>query len=285
MSTNQNGTGHKKGIIWDDVTDLGLVPDTEIAKRYGVNNATVRHARKRRGIVGINPTPRYSIDWESVGLGKYTDRYLADILGCSSGIVHKERNKRKIPPHDTRYRTVENQGAYYGESIIDLWLHNNGIAHEFQKKIGPYRVDWLLADNVVWEFVGMWHHKLYGEQYRSNFEVKEKYLTDNGYTVRAIQEAELDTFKNAVDIREILSLCDFACARCKRSDVKHHSFGFCGRCARREKSGKPDSDIKTPLKSDDYFECSKCGSIKKFKRVRDLCNLCNNRKYYAKLKP
>lgn len=103
-------------------------------------------------------------------------------------------------------------------------------------------------------------------------------------TERAIHEAELDTFKNAVDIREILSLCDFTCARCKRSDVKHHSFGFCGRCARREKSGKPDSDIKTPLKSDDYFECSKCGSIKKFKRVRDLCNLCNNRKYYAEFK-
>ena len=263
-------------VNWDLVEDLGKVTDSEIARRYNISPTAVMYARRRRNIPSINPVPRLDIDWDKVPLGKYIDLHIADMYGCSVGIVHRERNKRKIPPHGLLYRTAENQGAYYEEALIDAWMHLNNVSHTFQHKIGPYRVDWLLSDKEVWEFAGMWDHGIYGAEYRSNFEAKNRYLTDLGYSVRLILRSEMPEFRVGVDLKSIISLTDFVCNGCERHDVKHHAFGLCDRCAFRKKKG---IDYKAPVKPSfkegkDVFVCLTCGSTDRYKQVRNNCMKC-----------
>ena len=196
----------------------------------------VCNARKLRNIKALNPTPKYNIDWDQIPLGKYLDEHLANMLGCTYGLVNKERVKRNIPPYGMTYRTFENQGAYYGEAIIDAWLHKQNIPHTFQKQIGPYRVDWVLDKNVIWEFVGMWDHKLYGEDYRNNFYNKKAYLEYNGFTVRAIHQKELNDFKKDIDLKLLYSFGHFVCSGCNRNNVKHVAHGLCSACYIRNKT-------------------------------------------------
>ena len=265
-------------VDWDKVLDLGKVRDCEIALQYGVSQTAVLLARKRRGIAPFCTRIYHNIDWGQVPLGKYPDEYLADTLGCSKVLVHKERNKRKIPPHGMLFRTSENQGAYYEEAIIDLWLHNQGIQHVFQAKIGPYRVDWLLGTCEVWEFLGMWSHRIYGEEYRSSFQRKKEYLEANGYSVRGIHKSEIAPLKAEVNLTDLHSMGSFVCRGCGRSNQKHQAHALCGTCVGRQARGV---DLALPvmplLREADYFKCSCCGSEDRKKQAKGLCLRCYNK--------
>ena len=240
-------------------------------------------ARQRRGIAAFRTTPKHSIQWDEVPLGQCVDEHLADMLGCSKGLVYKERTRRRIPPYGMTYRTVENEGAYYEEAIVDAWLHKKGIQHEFQKKLGPYRVDWLLADNVVWEYLGMWRHQLYGETYRKNFGVKRAFLESEGFTVRAIHRAEIQDFKSTVDLKALLSMGLFECRGCGRKDVKHHAHALCAGCLTRQQKGIPFGPMSVKLRPEDPFVCASCGSEDRRKRVRGNCGRCASKSYKTKL--
>jgi hypothetical protein len=262
-------------VEWDSVADLGKVPDCDIARRFEVSQTAVLNARRSRGIPPFRTIPSYNIEWDSVGLGDLTDQHLADILGCSKGLVHKERRRRNIPPYGMLYRTSENQGAYYDEAIIDAWLHARNVPHEFQKQIGPFRVDWLLAGNEIWEYLGMWDHQIYGPEYQTNFAKKLTYLESLGFSVRGIHTSEIGVFKSGVDLTAIHSLGRFVCSGCNRTDVKHHAFGLCSRCVGRKRSGV---DLKSPvtprLTQNSQFKCSSCPSVNRNRQVRGQCSKC-----------
>lgn len=267
-------------IHWNEIEDLGKVADSELAYRLGVSSQCVYQARKRRNIPAKNPTPTYKIDWNSVPLGKMTDEHLAELLGCTAALVHKKRHQKQIPAFGMLYRTVENEAAYYGEAIIDAWLHNKSIIHSFQFQIGPYRVDWMIhKTKEIWEFVGMWDHRLYGKTYREKFAVKEAYLKDQGYDVRKIHQTELSDFKKEVDLQIIHKAVAFKCNGCNRDNVKHHGHGLCSTCVGRKKTGRSLGPIKISfLKPTDNFECEDCRSKNRCKRVQNKCHKC-----YSKL--
>ena len=54
----------KKGTKWDSVEDLGLVPDSVIAKRLGLTTSAVTQARNRRGIPSFTAS-QPQIDWDA----------------------------------------------------------------------------------------------------------------------------------------------------------------------------------------------------------------------------
>jgi len=101
-------------VDWDSVVDLGLVPDTHLAARFGVLPSTVCIARNRRG---IPPAPIDTRDaggriaWDDVlDLGIASDREIADRLGCPIGNVAQARRKRALPAA-WRDRTAERKIA------------------------------------------------------------------------------------------------------------------------------------------------------------------------------
>lgn len=260
-------------VDWDQVSDLGSVRDSVIALRFGVSQTAVMLARQRRHIAPFRTRPKHNIDWDSVPLGEYLDEHLADVLGCSKVLVWKERNRRKIPPHGMLYRTLENEGAYYEEAIIDAWLHSQGTPHEFQKKIGPYRVDWFI-EGVVWELLGMWDHRIYGKEYRANFIVKKAFLEAKGYSVREIHRNEMSSFKAEVNLRALLSLGNFVCRGCGRANVKHQAHAMCATCNIKARHGKELGPVREILRHDELFICASCGSTERKKRVRQHCAKC-----------
>ena len=265
-------------INWNTIEDFGKIPDVELARKLGVSPQAVLQARKRRGITALNPSPRYDIDWSQVPLGKMTDQHIADILRCSETYVCIKRQRAGIPAFGMLYRTVENEAAYYEESIIDAWLHLNAVAHTFQFTIGPYRVDWLIhSENEVWEFLGMWNHRLYGRAYQKKFAVKKKYLNECGYKVREIYRSEIGKFKDGVDLTSIHKAANFRCRGCLRDNVRHQARGLCAMCLRRQYTGKPFGPPKiTFLKLTDPFICEDCGSTIRYKRVHGKCSKCYN---------
>lgn len=263
-------------IIWNNILELGKIPDVELANKLGVSPQATYQARKRRNIEALNPSKKCDINWDSVPLGQKTDQHIADILGCSGSYVLKQRKKKNIPAFGMLYRTYENEAAYYEESIIDMWLHNNSIKHIFQFQVDKYRVDWLIPEkNEIWEFLGMWDHKIYGEEYRKNFEVKEKLLMKNGYTVIKIYRNEIDKFKKSIDLTKIYSMSFFKCRGCNRTNIKHHAKGLCGMCINRTYSNQSLGPPKVQfLKPTDSFVCRDCGSTERHKRVGEKCNKC-----------
>lgn len=95
-----------KGIQWDEVADLGIVSDEELARRLGVTSPSVRKARVQRG---VPPAPRPSretrptnhrkpIAWDDLHvLGRVPDKELAGWLGIRPSEVTRERLRRGIP--------------------------------------------------------------------------------------------------------------------------------------------------------------------------------------------
>ena len=265
-----------KEFNYDTVLELGRIPDIDLAKKLGVSAQAIFQARKRRNIKPLNKAKRCNINWDLVPLGKMTDDHLADLLGCSGGYVCRKRQERNIPSYGMLYRTTENEASYYGESIIDLWLHNKNINHKFQFKVGKYRVDWFIVEkNEIWEFLGMWDHKIYGDNYRKNYLIKEKYLKEYGYSVKRIYKDELDEFKKDVDISKIFCVADFKCSGCDRGNVKHQAKGLCAMCYGRFHNGKSFGPPKiTFLKDSDDFACITCGSKNRHKQVKNNCSKC-----------
>ncbi len=274
-------------IIWDKIEKLGKIPDVELANKLNVSPQAIFQARKRRNISALNPAKKYDIDWDSVPLGKMIDKHIADIWGCSGSYVCQKRKKKNIPAFGMLYRTIENEAAYYGEAIIDAWLHKYNIEHKFQFQVGPYRIDWLICeDNEIWEFLGMWDHRIYGEQYQKNFVEKEKYLIEIGYKVKRIYKNKINTFKEEINLDKIHKASNFKCRGCGREGFKHCAKGLCGMCVSRlyngQKLGPPKISLR--LKNEDIFVCEDCGSEDRYKRIRNKCKSCYNKQYKRKSK-
>lgn len=93
-----NPVGHHLGIDWSSIDDLGVTPDTVIAKRLGCTPAAVRQARVKRGIPTQNAVPTV-VDWDNEpDLGVVSDSVLAARHGLSFNSVRSARLRRKIPP-------------------------------------------------------------------------------------------------------------------------------------------------------------------------------------------
>lgn len=264
-------------INWDRIKQLGKIPDVELSRQLNVTPQAVFLARKKRGIPAMHPSKQCNINWDLVPLGKMIDQHIADILGCSGAYVCKKRKQKNIPAFGMLYRTIENEAAYYEESIVDAWLHNHNIDHQFQYQIGPYRVDWhITKSKEIWEFLGMWNHRLYGKQYRDRFVIKEDYLKKQGYTVRRIYRQEMKTFRNGVDLTTIHNATNFICRGCNRETVKHQAKGLCGMCLNRLNQGQElgPPKISKMLKPGDIFVCEDCGNNDRNRRVRNKCKHC-----------
>jgi len=262
---------------WDSVSDLGKIPDVDIARRFGISPTAVQLARKRRGISALNPSKKLSVDWDSLPLGKMIDDQIASMVGCSGSKVCIERQKRGIKPAGMLYRTQEGQPAYYGEAVIDAWLHKHEIAHVFQFHVGKKRVDWYLPDtNEIWEYAGLAGHRLYGEDYEVAIGERVKICLNAGYKVRRIDKQELEFFSKDVDLSSIFKKSTFTCKGCLRTNVKHSSHDLCSMCLHRVRLGKPVGSPKNAakLKPGEVFVCSSCGSNERNKRVKTLCGSC-----------
>ncbi len=74
------------------------------------------------------------IDWDSVGLGKRTDRAIAEELECSSHVVHYQRTKRGIPSFTPHGSITEREVAIFrnadDEPVIVLKLGKIGLGKE-----------------------------------------------------------------------------------------------------------------------------------------------------------
>jgi len=84
------------GIDWDE-QPLGVVPDTEIANRFGISTTPVRNARYERGIAAASHRwESKSIDWDSQPLGEVSDREIARTLGVAQATARRARVSRGI---------------------------------------------------------------------------------------------------------------------------------------------------------------------------------------------
>lgn len=94
-------------IDWSTVSDLGQLPDKEIAKRLGCSTCMVGIARRARGISPVAP-PSPRVDWSTItDLGQVPDKEIAERLGCNPHTVCNARKRMGIP--STLKRRLKNQ--------------------------------------------------------------------------------------------------------------------------------------------------------------------------------
>lgn len=74
-----------------------------------------------------------------------------------------------------KLKDMDSKAEYVFGKIMD----DNFIRYEFQYKIGPYRADYLIADDLVVELDGPQHNKEYDKQ-------RDAYLEKMGYRVLRI---------------------------------------------------------------------------------------------------
>lgn len=83
----------------EHVALLGVISDTELAKRAGVQPATVTYHRKKAGLPPANSPPVAWTQEEDVKLGTMSDVDLALKIGRSVDAVYLRRMRLKIPAH------------------------------------------------------------------------------------------------------------------------------------------------------------------------------------------
>ena len=182
-----------KGINWDDAP-LGKLSDGDVARMYKVARPVVCNARNRRGIPPF--TSRYvNVVWDDVPLGGFPDAVLAKELGVSEPTVSRHRNQKGICPFQSRFITTEGEAAQsYPEALIDLFWHEQDIAHQFQVPIGPYVADWVVGNTVV-EYAGFIESRTFGDRYRERLAVKVSFYKSQGWHVQVIYPNDLESFK------------------------------------------------------------------------------------------
>jgi len=85
----------------DHLEELGQVPDSEIAARYGVNIHSVAKERQKHGIPSNRSRNAWTVE-EVALLGKYSDATVAKMTGRNRAGVKMERHNRRIPGIDPR---------------------------------------------------------------------------------------------------------------------------------------------------------------------------------------
>lgn len=96
----------RKGIDWD-AQPLGEVSDSELARRHGVTQSVVTHARNRRHIPPYEPPDR----WADVPLGEMLDKDLAELLGVNVKTLTGARQRRGIKAYRARSSKADPQLA------------------------------------------------------------------------------------------------------------------------------------------------------------------------------
>jgi len=189
-----DSTRASKGIRWDTVP-LGTMPDTEIAKTLGVATPVVFNARERRGIPPFKARCT-DVAWDDVPLGEFPDAVLAEFLGVSQPTITRHRNRLGILPSKARFITTEGQAASsYGEALIDLYWHEQGVDHDFQVQVGPYVADWVLGDGTIVEFAGFIESRAFGERYKDRLDQKIAYYRSIYRKVQVIYPKDLTHFR------------------------------------------------------------------------------------------
>lgn len=91
-------------VAWDEVQDLGQMPDAKLGRRLGVTAAAVRSARLSRGIPAYERrrtarTGSHPGTWPKVDplLGQMPDAEVARRFGIPVGMVRSRRAKLGIP--------------------------------------------------------------------------------------------------------------------------------------------------------------------------------------------
>lgn len=69
------------------------------------------------------------------------------------------------------------------EGIFHELLTEAGIPFKFQYKIGPYRADFLVSDNIVIELDGPQHHQ---DKQRKSDAIRDRYMKKHGYRILRI---------------------------------------------------------------------------------------------------
>lgn len=90
------------------LAQLGAVPDTELAHRYGVSATSVRRLREARGIAPPGRTGnRATWDEHAIAmLGTMPDKEIAARLGVNSGAVCYKRRRLGIPRFSRKGHTA-----------------------------------------------------------------------------------------------------------------------------------------------------------------------------------
>ena len=94
---------------------------------------------------------------------------------------------------------LRDQGDSNAEVVFYHLLKENDFSFEFQYKIGQYRVDYLISENLIIELDGPLHNK-------RKDEIKDKYLKKMGYRIIRIPifilalapEAVIDEIRGAI---------------------------------------------------------------------------------------
>lgn len=267
-------------IDWE-AQPLGKVPDIELARRLGVSNAAVNSARRARAIPNALGEPK-RVDWDAVPLlGKVTDEAIARQLGTAVSSVGEARRKRGIPAvgRGLNYVTQCGKLANYPEAVIDLVLHEKGCAHEFQARLGQYRVDWLFPDRrVVWEYAGWTDHPRFGHEYDRRMQRKAEWLTAQGYSVITFEPNELEGFEDRLDLGRLSRRNHAACINCGASGKARPAFGKCRRCHDYErKHGKPADKANAKVIPKRGEPCPTCPG--RIETRSGVCKECHRENY------
>jgi hypothetical protein len=112
-SENQRAPGQRAGIDWDK-QPLWDVPESELARRLGVDRSSVRSAklyREKRKSKSNRPIGKSAgIDWDKQPIGKVPNKVLARKLGVSPASVRsaiKTRNRQKARLSGSENRATE----------------------------------------------------------------------------------------------------------------------------------------------------------------------------------
>ena len=174
-----NQTREQKPLkFWDTVEDLGLVPDAEIAKRYGVSKAAVGMARRARSIFVISPGEQtirtgsrrgFPFDWSAVDWSVGNDLVVAVTYGLSPHTVTAARIRLGIPP--ARERGIGRKPVDWDAEPMLGHVSDSVLARKYgvsksavvdarrQRKIPAHKVtpdsfdwssvDWYMADRRI----------------------------------------------------------------------------------------------------------------------------------------
>lgn len=194
--------------------------------------------------------------YDSELLGKISDLELASILGVNRRTVTRARQKQKIPPPQSRYRSVE--GLYLRstlEAMYDKFLHESNIPHEHEVNVphSKYVADFLILGCLYVEVCGMEGMKSYEEKILK----KEKHFNDYGLDYLLLTPTDVWGIYKELNNNHLDSTRERKCSLCCLS-VPWIIKGICKSCYAKKKS-KERIDAKwrakggKPPTKKDYF--------------------------------
>jgi hypothetical protein len=224
-------------INWDTVA-LGKKSDKDIAESLNVSAPSVRKQRIKRNIPCF---PKRA--WDVNLIGTMSDEAIARLVGRSSSTINEARWNLGLPPSDTKYKTTEGENASLPEAIIDLYWHENGIAHKFQYKVGRYIADWLIQEDTIVEYAGLAAKPFFGAHYNERLATKKILYQQKGYNILIILPTDLDKYDTKQPLHIVDSLlpkhlcpeCGIELYRQFESQFRKTKSAMCKSCAAKNR--------------------------------------------------